>query len=753
MEGDFLRLHLNDIEDMLLLVVQNRLFNLNGEKKLNISRPLTYKAGINDLEPYTAYSNPQGVIYLDKLERNTLMCSHELYKFSDGTLISVRDKLKDMDNNLKIRRLMRRLEKFVGGREYGENLRLLQRTIWLYHTLFYSFSQNRSDLPRDIPLDRIEVLSDEVLKLKNFKKDDYTSFQDQEKYEHVSPKVTSTQEGKISQDDDKRLYSADDLKKLKDHTEAFEKLKQHMIELPTLVLSDFLIPFDVTTYASGSAIGAVLSQRDHPLVFFSKNVKLKNASCFYLYTRDVCNHRIWQALEALSFGKKLLGYEYDIFYKLGKENPIVDALSRIDSSHTPTFCAFTTPTLPWLGQLRKYFTNHQEGQEFVKIFKTGVLKDYNIHSDLVFFRDRLYILDVPGLRHQLIQEAHSTPIGGHSGIKTSVSRLASSFFCPKMHTFIQAFVEMCQICQQHKYSTQKSYGLLTTLPILARVWEDISMDFITHLAASYGKTTIWVIVDRLTKFAHFLAPKPNYTTATLASLFTTEIIPLHSIPRSVVSDRDPLFLSNFWKEIFRVQGTTLNYSSAYHSQSDGQTKVLNRTLESYLRCFTSDEPSMWSEFLPLTEFKVGDWVYLKLKKYRQISVEHRSSQKLAKRFYGPFRLCKGLPDAQISLLPPLSIGSQPILELEKILATQDLKTSEGNTRQLFVKWTSLGEDEATWEMLSSFISTYLQFNLGDKVVFQDGCTDTAPTSGPNDAPARNRPKRLNTRPYWAKDYV
>ncbi|GKB74046.1 hypothetical protein Tco_0935458 [Tanacetum coccineum] len=194
MEGDFPRLHVNDIEDMLILVVQNRLFNLKGEdivhlavtlrmftrriviqkrvedlqlgvesykKKLNILRPLTHKAGINDIEPYTTYSNPQGFIYLDKLERNKLMCSHELYKFSDGTLISVWDKLKDMLNNLEMGytsvmprrrwsnldkkryrvmvkdndrqlleiRLMRGLKKFVGGREYEEDLRLLQRTI------------------------------------------------------------------------------------------------------------------------------------------------------------------------------------------------------------------------------------------------------------------------------------------------------------------------------------------------------------------------------------------------------------------------------------------------------------------------------------------------------------------------------------------------------------------------------------------------------------------------------------------------
>ncbi|GKE02428.1 hypothetical protein Tco_1390411 [Tanacetum coccineum] len=89
------------------IVIQKRVEDLqfgveSYQKKLNISRPLTHKAGINDLEPYTTYSNPQGVIYLDKLERNRLMCSYELYKFSNGTLISVRDKLKDMLNNLEM---------------------------------------------------------------------------------------------------------------------------------------------------------------------------------------------------------------------------------------------------------------------------------------------------------------------------------------------------------------------------------------------------------------------------------------------------------------------------------------------------------------------------------------------------------------------------------------------------------------------------------------------------------------------------
>ncbi|GJY53794.1 hypothetical protein Tco_0445458 [Tanacetum coccineum] len=144
------------------IVIQKRVEDLqlgveSYQNKLNISRPLTHKAGISDLEPYIVYSNPQGVIYLDKLEINKMMCTHELYKFIDSTLISVQDKLKDMANNLELgynsvmprrrwsnldkkwsrimvkdidlqlleRRLLRSLEKFVGVREYGEDLRLL----------------------------------------------------------------------------------------------------------------------------------------------------------------------------------------------------------------------------------------------------------------------------------------------------------------------------------------------------------------------------------------------------------------------------------------------------------------------------------------------------------------------------------------------------------------------------------------------------------------------------------------------------
>ncbi|GKD50184.1 hypothetical protein Tco_1279160, partial [Tanacetum coccineum] len=144
----------------------------------------------------------------DMLGRNKLMCSHELYKFSDGTLISVIDQLKDMANNLEIGYTK------VMPRRRWSNLDKKRARIMVISMVAAAGSRQVKIHSHMLILDRH---IDEVLKLKNFKKDDYTSFQDQEKYEHVGPKVTSTQEGKISKDDDKRLCLDDDLKKLKDH--------------------------------------------------------------------------------------------------------------------------------------------------------------------------------------------------------------------------------------------------------------------------------------------------------------------------------------------------------------------------------------------------------------------------------------------------------------------------------------------------------------------------------------------------------
>jgi hypothetical protein len=164
-----------------------------------------------------------------------------------------------------------------------------------------------------------------------------------------------------------------------------------------------------------------------------------------------------------------------------------------------------------------------------------------------------------------------------------------------MRGTIQSFIQGCDVCQRHKVDTTQPNGLLQPLPIPEAIWTDISMDFIDGLPTSKGKTTIFVVVDRLAKYGHFTPISHPYTAPVVAQVFFEHIFKLHGIPKTIVCDRDPAFTSLFWKELFRLNGVQFNFSSAYHPQTDSQTEVVNRTIEMYLRCFTSSKPRDWVE--------------------------------------------------------------------------------------------------------------------------------------------------------------
>jgi hypothetical protein len=167
---------------------------------------------------------------------------------------------------------------------------------------------------------------------------------------------------------------------------------------------------------------------------------------------------------------------------------------------------------------------------------------------------------------------------------------------------LRTFIKNCDTCQCHKAANTKPTGLLQPLPIPEHVWSDISMDFIDGLPSSYGRTTIFVVVDRLSKYGHFTPLKQPNTAAQVAQTFFEVIFKLPGIPSSIVCDRDPVFTGIFWRELFHLHGTKFNLSSAYHRQTDGQTEVVNLTIEMYLRCFTSSSPKQWAKWLPWVEY-------------------------------------------------------------------------------------------------------------------------------------------------------
>ena len=140
------------------------------------------------------------------------------------------------------------------------------------------------------------------------------------------------------------------------------------------------------------------------------------------------------------------------------------------------------------------------------------------------------------------------------------------------------------------------------LPIPTQFWNDIVMDFISGLPKAMGHDTILVVVGRFIKYCHFLLLCHPYTTKSVVELFVHEVVCLHGFPKTIVSDRDLIFVSQFLQELFKLFGTSLKLSSGYYLQIDGQTEVVNRYLETYIRCFSGAHPKQWPRWIPWVEF-------------------------------------------------------------------------------------------------------------------------------------------------------
>jgi hypothetical protein len=201
-----------------------------------------------------------------------------------------------------------------------------------------------------------------------------------------------------------------------------------------------------------------------------------------------------------------------------------------------------------------------------------------------------------------MQELHCGKMGGHSGWLRTYKRISRNFLWPGIKKHVKTFVAECVVCQQVHYETLSPPGLLQPNAIPQSIWTAISMDFIEGLPNNAGKSAILVVVDRLTKYGHFIALSHPYTAKTIAEVFIREIFKLNGMPQHIITYRDPIFMSSFWESFFDMQGTKLGRSTAYHPQSDGQTESLNRILEQYLRCVILEKKCNWTDILPWAEW-------------------------------------------------------------------------------------------------------------------------------------------------------
>lgn len=136
------------------------------------------------------------------------------------------------------------------------------------------------------------------------------------------------------------------------------------------------------------------------------------------------------------------------------------------------------------------------------------------------------------------------------------------------------------------------------MSIPQQVWEEISLDFVLGLPYTKGYSVIMVVVDRLSRYGHYIPLHSDFTRTSLANSFIYHVSKLHGIPKNIVSDKDKTFTSHFWRQLFQSMGTTLAFSSSYHPQSDSQIEALNKCLEQDLRCCIGDNPRSWPDLLP-----------------------------------------------------------------------------------------------------------------------------------------------------------
>jgi IS30 family transposase len=183
-----------------------------------------------------------------------------------------------------------------------------------------------------------------------------------------------------------------------------------------------------------------------------------------------------------------------------------------------------------------------------------------------------------------------------------------------MKVDIAKYVAECDTCHRMKASHLKSAGVLQPLSIPMWKWDDISMDFIVGLPlTARKKDSIWVIVDRLTKTAHFIAVHTTYSVQQYAELYMDQIVRLHGILKTIISDRGTQFVARFWEQLHECLGTKLIRSSSYHPQTDGQTERINQILEDMLRASILHFDKSWDKCLSLAEFSYNNSYQASLK--------------------------------------------------------------------------------------------------------------------------------------------
>jgi len=438
---------------------------------------------------------------------------------------------------------------------------------------------------------------------------------------------------------------------------SFQALKEALTTAPVLTLPSGGGGYEVYCDASGIGLGCVLMQRGHAVAYASRQLKdhernypthdlefaavvfaLKlwrhylygeefriytdHQSLRYIFTQEHLNLRQRRWLEFVK------DYEFSIHYHPGKANSVADALSRKESVTLASMLVrewklmeeviamnVTTTTEPikvqanlniesaLIQRIKDAQRSMQDSPEW-RTATTGPHQEIReIGPEGVRMQGRLWVPDIPELKREVLQAAHCSRYNIHPGATKMYHTIRRDLWWRGMKKDVADFVAKCMVCQRIKIEHGRPAGLLQRMELPTWKWEHIAMDFVVGLPRNRkGNDAIWVIVDRLTKSAHFIPYRVGHSVGEMARRYIQEIVRLHGVPASIISDRDPRFTSRFWGGLQEAMGSQLKLSTAFHPQTDGQSERTIQTLEDMLRACVMDFDMGWEEQLPLVEF-------------------------------------------------------------------------------------------------------------------------------------------------------
>jgi len=215
---------------------------------------------------------------------------------------------------------------------------------------------------------------------------------------------------------------------------------------------------------------------------------------------------------------------------------------------------------------------------------------------------KVYVPRDEKLRVEVIRLHYDMPVEEHGGQWKTTELVTRNFWWPRVSREVKQYVEGCDACQRNKNRTQAPAGKLMPNSIPEKPWSHILADFIMKLPLVQGYDSILVVVDRLTKMAHFIPTTEKTTAGGLARLFRDNVWKLHGLPESIISDRGPQFAAGVMRELNEMLGIDSKLSTVFHPQTDGQTERMNQELEQYLRMFIDHRQEQWPEWLGTAEF-------------------------------------------------------------------------------------------------------------------------------------------------------